>query len=441
MSRFEPKVMFIFPGQGSQYQGMGSDLHAEFAAARKVYDQAGDVLGYDIAELSFRDSGGRLNTTVHTQPAILTHSLACLEVFRELTEGRIEATVAGGHSLGEYAALVAAGALSLPDALALVKHRGELLSEYGRGLMAALPLDAETVRSVAPRFYCEIGGCNVPDQTVVGGSEADLKALAEFVKEQFNARATLLNVEGAFHTYLMVTAAEQFRPYLDAAEFAPPAFNVLSNYTGIYHPTDGYAIKANLFFQIFNPVRWIWGMQHALRDGVNLVFEFGGGIGKGGGPEAKRPNLAGITKKALRSVGRHAVYVPAINCDTLKRAAAFSSSLAGIAVDPRDQGGDAPAAGSAGGLRLCIPVIDGIMTDDCVALLETLGTSGGTGGLQIIAQSERQNTEDLYVLGGQDPGKAQPYLARLTASGTAEGSPFTGKSLEEELHRLKGAVR
>ena len=111
MSQFEPKAMFVFPGQGSQYRGMGSDLHAQFAVARRVYQQAGEVLGYDIAELSFRDPEDKLNATVHTQPAILTHSLACLEVFRELTDGRIDAAVAGGHSLGEYAALVAAGAL------------------------------------------------------------------------------------------------------------------------------------------------------------------------------------------------------------------------------------------------------------------------------------------------------------------------------------------
>lgn len=439
MSAFKPKVMFIFPGQGSQYQGMGSDLYAEFVAARKVYQEAGDVLGYDIAELSFRDPEGKLDTTVHTQPAILTHALACMEVFRELTDGRVEAAVAGGHSLGEYAALVAAGVLSLPDALALVKHRGELLSEHGRGLMAALPLDAETVRAIAPRFYCEIGGCNVPDQTVVGGSEEDLKALVDYVKEQFNARATLLNVEGAFHTYLMVAAAEQFRPCLDAANFAPPRFDVLSNYSGAYHPADGYAIKANLFFQIFNPVRWIWGMQHALRDGANLIFEFGGGIGKGEGPAAKRPNLAGITKKALKSVERHAVYAPAINSDTIKKAAALAASLGGITMDPRDAADDSTHAGA--GLRLCIPVVNGIMTDDCIPLLETVGASGLTDELQLIAQSERQNVEDLYVLGEQDPGKAQPYLVKVSASGAPEGAPFIGKPLEEELHRLEDARR
>ena len=313
MSEHSNKVMFIFPGQGSQYKGMGSDLCEEFPVARKVYDQAGAALGYDMAELSFHDSENKLDSTVYTQPAVLTHSIACLEVFKDVTDGAIAASVGGGHSLGEYSALVAAGVLSLTDALKLVQRRGELLSQYGRGLMAAFSMDAETLKDIVPGFYCEIGGCNVPDQTVVGGAKEDLERLITFVEEHHRARATLLNVEGAFHTYLMAAAAESFRPFLDAAKFSTPRFDVLSNYTGKYHPDDPGTIKANLFFQIFNPVRWIWGMQHALNDGVDRILEFGGGIGSGETPADKRPNLAGITKKALRSVNSSAVYTPVIN--------------------------------------------------------------------------------------------------------------------------------
>ncbi len=320
MSEHKNKIMFIFPGQGSQYKGMGSDLCQEFAVARKVYDQAGDALGYDIAELSFHDSENKLDSTVYTQPAVLTHSIACLEVFKDLTQGTVTAAVGGGHSLGEYSALVAAGVLSLSDALKLVQKRGELLSQYGRGLMAAFSMDAETLKEIVPRFYCEIGGCNVPDQTVVGGARQDLEGLIAYVQEHHRARATLLNVEGAFHTYLMAAAAESFRPYLDAASFAAPQFDVLSNYTGKYHPADPDTIKANLFFQIFNPVRWIWGMQYALNDGVDGILEFGGGIGSGETPADKRPNLASITKKALKSVNSRAAYTPVINAVTLKEA-------------------------------------------------------------------------------------------------------------------------
>ena len=107
MLDYEQHVFYIFPGQGSQYAGMGSDLHEEFAVARDVYAEAGEVLGYDIAELSFKDPEDKLNLTRFTQPALLTHSVACLEVFRELTGDRLKPVIAAGHSLGEYTALVA----------------------------------------------------------------------------------------------------------------------------------------------------------------------------------------------------------------------------------------------------------------------------------------------------------------------------------------------
>lgn len=429
MNQFNPKVMFIFPGQGSQYQGMGSDLYEAFAVAKKVYRDAAEVLGFDIAELSFRDPEGKLDTTVYTQPAILTHSIACLEVFKELTEGAVAAEVAGGHSLGEYSALVAGGVLSMPDALRLVQRRGELLSEYGRGLMAAVSLDAETLRGVVPRFYCEIGGCNVPDQTVVGGAEPDLEALTAYLKDNFNARATLLNVEGAFHTYLMVTAAEKFRPYLDAASFAQPLFNILSNYTGAYHPADGVAVKANLFFQIFNPVRWIWGMQHALRDGANMIFEFGGGIGKGEGPGDKRPNLAGITKKAVKSAGRHAVYAPAINAETLQKAAQLAGSLPRVAEEPH---------GAADSLktRLYLPVIDGMVTEECAPLLETVAALGlGDDRLRLIAQSRDDNVKELHALTAEEAEKTHAYLISVTDGAV---SYYVGEALEARLRGIAG---
>ena len=136
----EKHVLFVFPGQGSQYQGMGSDLCQEYATARKVYEQAGDVLGYDIAELSFNDPEEQLNKTRFTQPALLTHSIACLEVFRELTDDRLRPAMTAGHSLGEYSALVAAGALSFESALKLVQKRGELMGTHGEGEMTAFPL-------------------------------------------------------------------------------------------------------------------------------------------------------------------------------------------------------------------------------------------------------------------------------------------------------------
>lgn len=310
------QTMFIFPGQGSQYVGMGSDIYEKYEVAKNIYDQANEVLGFDIKKLSFEGPAEQLNLTRNTQPALLTHSIACLEVFRDLTDGELNPVLAAGHSLGEYSALVASGALTFEEALKLVQRRGELMGEFGRGKMIAFRSNLETVREFADRFYCGIGGCNLPEQTVVGGSEEDLKALAEYA-ESIGQRGIPLNTEGAFHTYLMVSAAEAFRPALDAANMVAPQCKVFSNYTGLYHNADPASIKANLFFQLFNPVKWIWSVQQALRDGANVIIEFGGGIGKGEGPSEKRPNLQGITKKAFRGLEIEGTYLPAINEKTI----------------------------------------------------------------------------------------------------------------------------
>jgi len=158
-------ILFVFPGQGSQYVGMGQDLCGEYAVAREIYERAGAALGYDIAELSFHGPEEQLNLTRHTQPALLTHSIACLEVFRELTGNRVQPSMAAGHSLGEYSALVAAGSLSFDSALKLVQQRGELMGAHGEGEMTAFPLDIDTVRPIAERFHCAVAGCNLPEQT------------------------------------------------------------------------------------------------------------------------------------------------------------------------------------------------------------------------------------------------------------------------------------
>ena len=141
MSESEQRIIFIFPGQGSQYPGIGSDLHAAFDSARQVYEQASDVLGYNMARLSFEDPDAQINLTRYTQPVLLTHHIACLQVYRELAGEPMQPVAAGGHSLGEYSALVTAGALSFEDALRLVAKRGELMGTHGEGEMAALTVD------------------------------------------------------------------------------------------------------------------------------------------------------------------------------------------------------------------------------------------------------------------------------------------------------------
>src|SRR5210317_1918923 len=274
MLDYEQHVFYIFPGQGSQYAGMGSDLYEEFAVARDVYARAGEVLGYDIAELSFRDPEDKLNLTRYTQPALLTHSCACLQVFRELTDDRLKPAIAAGHSLGEYSALVAANVLTFESALKLVQKRGELMGDYGEGEMSAFPLDLDTIKPIAEKHRCAVAGCNLPEQTVVGGRAEDLELVEQEVLEQFaRKRPVRLKTEGAFHTYYMEKAAELFRPVLERAVFEQSDIQVLSNFTGGYHQSDPDDIRARLFFQLFHPVLWHANLQTALADGINMIYE------------------------------------------------------------------------------------------------------------------------------------------------------------------------
>lgn len=301
---------------------MGSDLVAEFDVARELYARASEVVGYDIAKLSFEDPAGEINLTRFTQPALLTHEIACYSVFEHLTAGVVRPFLAAGHSLGEYSALVAGGALQFEDALALVAERGRLMSEYGRGSMLATTLDLQAATELAEKHYCGIAGANLPDQTVIAGEDADLEALAQDLAQTHpTKRGVRLNTEGAFHTYLMVAAAEKFRATLRATDFHNPNVDVLSNYSGGRHVGDPEAIRSRLFFQLFSPVRWVDCMRGAIEAGVDTIVEFGGGIGKGETPDQKRPNLESVVKKSLKWREYEAQYLPAIHAAGIRAAA------------------------------------------------------------------------------------------------------------------------
>jgi [acyl-carrier-protein] S-malonyltransferase len=300
---------------------MGSDLVAEFPVAKDVYARASAVVGYDMTELSFRDPRDELNKTRFTQPALLTHEVACLEVFRGLVGERVRPKLGAGHSLGEYSALVMAGALTFENALKLVSRRGALMSELGRGGMVATTLDLPTASALADKYFCGIGAHNMPDQVVVAGESADLDKLSAELEAE-KKRAVRLNTEGAFHTFLMVAAAQQFRQVLEATEFTAVTTDVVSNYTGKLHTSSPEAIRSRLFFQLFNPVQWVGCMNTAVDAATDTVIEFGGGIGKGEGPDGKRPNLETIIKKSLKRREHETQYLPAINAATIRATAA-----------------------------------------------------------------------------------------------------------------------
>lgn len=320
-------VLFIFPGQGSQYPGMGKDLFDAFSCVRDVYAEASDVLGYDIAALSFDDPKDQIHLTRFTQPALLTHSIACLNIFQEQLSAPIIPRAAAGHSLGEYSALVASGALDFASALQLVNERGRLMGELGEGEMEALPLEFQAAKHIAEQHYCAVAACNLPDQTVVGGRAADLDSLIEQFGIDFPGKRTArLKTEGAFHTFYMIETAMQFRSTLGTAPFQSPAVSVLSNASGTFHTKDPDAIRAALFIQLFSPVLWNANLNQAVENGCQTIIEFGGGIGKGQSPAEKKPNLAGIVKKTFRRHDHPPQYSGVINIDTLEKSIALCTT-------------------------------------------------------------------------------------------------------------------
>ena len=223
---------------------------------------------------------------------------------------------------GEYSALVAANALTFEMALQLVQKRGELMGEHGEGEMTAFMMDVESIQPLAEQFKCAISACTQPLQTVVGGSSDDLAALEAEVAEKFpRKRAIRLKTEGAFHTYYMEKAAELFRSVLDDADMKAPEIKVLSNYTGGFHDDDPASIKERLYFQLKHPVMWNDNLVNAYAEGIDRIYEFGGGIGTGEAHE-KRPNLEGMIKKATRAASSEAVYTPVINRQTIEDATA-----------------------------------------------------------------------------------------------------------------------
>ena len=313
-------ILYVFPGQGSQYEGMGEDICAAHETAQKIYDTASEVLGYDIADMSFNNPGDELNLTRNTQPALLTHHIACLEVFREKSGGSVQPTMAAGHSLGEYSALVAANALSFETALKLVQKRGALMGEHGEGEMTAFMMAVDEIQPLAEAHKCAVSACNQPLQTVIGGSSDDLAALEADVAEKFpRKRAIRLKTEGAFHTHYMDKAADLFREALAGADMSAPEIKVLSNYTGGFHGDDVDEIKDRLYYQLKHPVMWDANLTTALGEGVGKIYEFGGGIGPGE-PGEKRPNLEGMIKKASRSLDPKPEYVAVINEQTIEAA-------------------------------------------------------------------------------------------------------------------------
>jgi [acyl-carrier-protein] S-malonyltransferase len=277
------KIAFLFPGQGAQKVGMGADLAREFAAAREAFLEADDALGFKLSTLCFEGPEEDLRLTANTQPATLATSIAALRAFQ--AEFGVNAEVAAGHSLGEYTALVAAGALEFPAALRAVRERGRQMQAAcpaGQGSMAALiGLDLPAVREVCAQVSQDgqiavPANLNAPGQIVIAGHAAAVRRAIEIAKERGAGASVELKVSAPFHSPLMQPARDGMGPVIAALAMSAPRFGVISNVTAEVN-RDPARIGPLLLEQITAPVRWEESMVRLGASGAASAVEFGAG--------------------------------------------------------------------------------------------------------------------------------------------------------------------
>jgi [acyl-carrier-protein] S-malonyltransferase len=275
-----PLTAWVFPGQGAQEPGMGRDLSERYAAARALYEQADRALARSISHLCFEGPPEQLNRTENAQPAIYLTSLACLAAAREAGVIDLQPAFVTGHSLGEYTALAAAGALDFESGLRLVEERGRLTQDAADarpGAMAALlGLDEAAAQRLCEDTGAEVCNFNAPGQIVIGGDQDAISRACEMAPSRGARRAIRLDVTGAFHTSLMQPATEPFARAVSSAGLRAPGVPFVSNKTTTAM-TAAHEITHALVYQLTHPVRWIECVQYLSSQGVTSIIEFGPG--------------------------------------------------------------------------------------------------------------------------------------------------------------------
>ena len=273
------KVAFVFPGQASQYPGMGKELAEKYPAARAVFDEADKELGFAISKICFEGTEDELKLTANTQPAILTVSVA---VARVLAEKGLQPDFVAGHSLGEYSALVAAGALKFSDAVVLVRKRGAYMQEAvpaGQGAMAAImglspAVVADACKRAAEGEVCAAANLNSAEQTVISGHAAAVKRAVEIASQLGAKRAVVLPVSAPFHSGLMAPAQERLAADLQKTEFSALRVPLVTNVDADII-TKGDEAREALILQVTAAVRWEESVRVLIEEGVNTFVEVG----------------------------------------------------------------------------------------------------------------------------------------------------------------------
>ena len=279
------RIALVFPGQGSQYVGMGRELCEASPAARRVFEKADQVLGFELSRLCFEGPQEELDDTVNAQPAILTVSIACLEALKERFGpfGYLGApSLVAGHSLGEFTALVAAGVLDFEDALKLVRERGRLMKESGEqrpgGMAAVVGLDDKTLEEVVQEAQAEgvvsVANANSPGQTVISGEHRALQRAMELAKARGAKLVQRLHVSIAAHSPLMQSASARFDELLDRFQLRPPEVPLIANISG-RALTTVEELRQELSQQLTRPVQWTRSVQEMVSHGVDTIVEVG----------------------------------------------------------------------------------------------------------------------------------------------------------------------
>lgn len=272
------KKAYIFPGQGSQFKGMGLDLYQSSDSAKALFDQANDILGFEITKIMFEGTDEELKQTNVTQPAIFIHSVVLAKISTDFAPEMV-----AGHSLGEFSALVAAGALSFEDGLRLVAQRADAMQKAcvirPSTMAAILGLDDKTIEDICASITDEVvvpANYNCPGQVVISGTIEGVEKACELLKAAGAKRALILPVGGAFHSPLMEPARAELAAAINAAEFESPICPIYQN-VNAKPATEVTVIKENLIAQLTAPVRWTQSVEQMVADGAGIFIESGPG--------------------------------------------------------------------------------------------------------------------------------------------------------------------